>query len=67
MEESVGPHHAFRITHPSAGYPRGREALTRRLHMKSIAMAAALLVTAMPVEAAPDDTYTVKVTVSGMS
>ena len=35
--------------------------------MKSIAMAAALLVTALPVEAAPDETYSVKVTVSGMS
>ena len=35
--------------------------------MKSIAMVAALLVTAMPAEAAPDETYSVKVTVSGMS
>ena len=35
--------------------------------MKRIAMAAALVLTAMPVQAAPDETYTVKVTVSGMS
>ena len=35
--------------------------------MKSIATVAALLLAAMPVQAAPDETYTVKVTVSGMS
>ena len=35
--------------------------------MKSIAMAAALLWTAMPVQVAPGETFTVKVTVSGMS
>jgi len=35
--------------------------------MKRIAMAAALLWVAAPVEATPDSTYTVKVTVSGMS
>jgi hypothetical protein len=35
--------------------------------MKRFAMAAALLWLAAPVQAAPDDTYTVKVSVSGMS
>ncbi len=35
--------------------------------MKRFAMAAALLWAAMPVQAAPDETFTVKVTVSGMS
>ena len=35
--------------------------------MKRLAVAAALLWMAAPVEAAPDDTYTVKVSVSGMS
>ena len=40
---------------------------TRRRAMKRFAMAAALLWMAAPVEAMPDDTYTVKVTVSGMS
>ena len=35
--------------------------------MKRFAIAAALLWAASPVQAAPDETYTVKVTVSGMS
>ena len=35
--------------------------------MKRFALAAALALIAAPVQAAPDDTFTVKVTVSGMS
>ncbi len=35
--------------------------------MKSIATIALLALAALPVEAAPEETFTVKVTVSGMS